>query len=235
MNISFSIDDVISSLLWLERVSAKSIFDSYTFAFARWLYKEYQISTTCNCLFSDGINNLSMVSCKFKKEFEMCSEWLKFSFHGYDYEKSYAYADYDDAIRDINIVESEITRICGKNSICKTIRTHFYSGSEMALNAWKDAGVETFLTADDNRSGIGINYGLKEEEIRDLNVMHSIIKAGIQFVRTDIRLEDYINNTDWVLRSEFDDIVVFTHERFIYETSIKSTLIKLIEDTRIKR
>jgi len=235
MNIFFSIDDVISSLLWLERTSAKSIFDSYTFAFAKWLYKEYQISTTCNCLYSDGINNLSMVSSKFKKEFELCSEWLKFSFHGYNYEKSYAYADYDDTMRDIKVVESEIIRICGKNSLSKTIRTHFYSGSEMALNAWKDAGVEKILTADDNRHGIGINYGMNEEEICDLNVKHSIKKAGIQFVRTDIRLENPINNIALVLCSEFDDIVVFTHERFINEAEIKSTLKKMIEDIRVKR
>ena len=233
MNISFSIDDVISSLLWLERTSAKSIFDSYTFAFAKWLYIEYQISTTCNCLYSDGINNLSMVSSKFQKEFELCSEWLKFSFHGYDYEKSYAYADYDDAIRDIKIVESEIIRICGKNSLCKSIRTHFYSGSEMALNAWRDVGVEKILTADDNRCGTGINYGLKEEEIHELNVKHSIEKAGIHFVRTDIRLEKHIDNKDWVLHREFDNIVVFTHERFVNETWIKPTLKKLIEDTHI--
>ena len=230
MTISFSIDDVISSLIWLEKSNAPSIFNSYTYAFAKWLYTEYGIPTTCNCLYSNGIDNLSMVSDRFKSGFEMCSEWLKFSFHGWNYEKSYAYADYEEALNDKKIVDSEIVRICGEPSLSQTIRTHFYSGSVMALKAWMDTGTEVFLTADDDRFGQGINYGLNKEEISELRKKHSIQKQKVQFEHTDIRLEDYIRNQNWAFNRELDRLVVFTHERFINEKWIKPTFKDLLEE-----
>lgn len=231
MNISFSIDDVIGSLLWLERTSAGSIFDSHTFAFAQWLYDKYHISTTCNCLYSDGTSNLAMVSDKFKSEFEFNSSWLKFAFHGWNYEKSYAYASYEDAMDDIRIVESEIKRICGEKALSKVVRTHFFSGSKAAVKAWKDEGVKEFLTADDDRGGgTGINYDLSNEEILELKANHSIRRPDVQFTKTDIRLENYMENNNWTLPKERSDFVVFTHERFINEDWLKTAFRILLDD-----
>lgn len=228
MNIHFSIDDVIGSLLWLDRTSAQSIFDSYTFAFAQWLYKEYQIPTTCNCLYSDGTKNLSMVSEKYRNEFEECSDWLKFSFHGWNYEKNYAEVGYDEAFTDLTIVESEILRICGRRSLSRNIRTHFFSGSEAAMLAWKHAGIKVFFTADDNRKGKGINYNLNDEELLNLQTTHFLLKEGMLFVKTDIRLERYREEISRNIIPSSSTTVIFTHERFIGETWIKKAMSNIL-------
>ena len=211
-NIQFSIDDVIKSLLWLENQKPQSIFESYTFDFCKWLYDKYGIPITCNCLFSDGINNLSVVSEKFRKEFEENSSWLKFSFHGWNFEKSYELSNYDDAFNDIIVVNSEIIRICGKKSLSTIIRTHFFSGSEEAVKAWIDAGVQ---------------------EIYNLTTKHTILKSGIRFTKTDIRVEDiFFNKKKITYCKDNDEIVLFTHEKYLHEDWMKATVDELINSIR---
>lgn len=229
--ISFSVDDVLASLLWLERTEANTIFQSYTFEFARWLYEQYKIPTTCNLLYSDGKSNLSSVSERFKQEFEMHSDWLKFSFHGLDYTKSYENASYKEALNDYQAVESNIIRICGEKSLSKIVRSHFFSGSNDAVKAWADEGVEVLLAADDDRCGDGINYNLSVDEISDLRRMHSIKKNNLTFVRTDIRLEklkrDSIN--EFIYKNKYEKpIVVFTHEKYVKEKWIRLIVEDLI-------
>lgn len=223
--ISFSIDDVIESLLWLERTKAKTVFDSHTYAFSRWLYEEYNISTTCNCLYSDGVNNLSMISDNFKEEFSAHSDWLKFSFHGWDFEKDYSNVSYEEAFNDIRIVENELIRICGNESISKVVRTHFFSGNDEAVKAWSDYGVKELLTADDDRQN---NYNLSNEEIDELR-RHSILKNGLLFTKTNIRLERYNEITHPIKTIKYRDrIVVFTHEKYIHEKWMKKVISDLM-------
>lgn len=229
INISFSIDDVIKSLLWLEKSKTKSIFESYTFDFCKWLYDRYGISITCNCLYSDGINNLSTVSERFREEFEENSDWLKFSFHGWNFEKSYEQSNYHDAFNDISVVNSEIIRICGKKALSNIVRTHFFSGSEEAVEAWIDAGITEILTADDDRTGKGINYNLNDTDIYNLSTKHTILKSGIRFTKTDIRIENiYLKKGKCVYYKDNDEIVIFTHEKYLNEDWMKPTVDELI-------
>ena len=51
--VHFSVDDVLNSLLWLEKNNKKSIFDAKTFQIAKYLYETYEI-----CSVSEGKENL---------------------------------------------------------------------------------------------------------------------------------------------------------------------------------
>lgn len=229
LNVQFSIDDVIKSLLWLERSKANSIFESYTFDFCKWLYDNFDIPVTCNCLYSDGISNLSTVSEKFRNEFEENSDWLKFSFHGWDFDKSYERVGYQEAFNDISVVNSEIVRICGKAALTNRIRTHFFSGSEEAVSAWKDAGIVEILTADDDRVGEGINYNLSNREVNNLAINHFIFKSGICFRKSDIRIENLnFKNEKYVNCKNNNEVVIFTHEKYLNEDWIRPTIKELL-------
>lgn len=232
-NILFSIDDVIKSLLWLEKSKSDSIFESYTFEFCKWLYDKYGIATTCNCLYSDGINNLSVISKRFRKEFEENSDWLKFSFHGWDFEKSYEQSNYQDAFNDISVVHSELKRICGKKSLTNVVRTHFFSGSDEAVEAWIDAGIIQILTADDNRNGKGINYNLNDRDISNLATQHAIFKSGICFRKTDIRVENiFLKKQKCMCCENSDTIVVFTHEKYLNEDWMRPIVDEIMNSIR---
>ena len=232
MDFEFSIDDVIKSFLWLEKTKASSIFDSRTFSFARWLWENYKIPTTCNCLYSDGVNTLSDVSAKYKTQFQAVSDWLRFSFHGLDYEKNYFDASFEESLNDYKRVESEIERICGYNSLSKTVRVHFFSSSEAAIKAWKVVGVTELLTADDNRFGRGINYNLSFSEVEEINRLGYLEKNGLIYRKTDIRLEKIKDEFIGECVYRNDRVVAFTHERFIDELWTRPLLMKLLEEIR---
>ena len=100
IKVHFSIDDVIDSLVWLTNKDSSSIFESYTFSFAKFIYEKYGVATTCNLFYKNQKNSLEDISCKWKGEFKANSKWLKFAFHGYDKDTCYQEVGYDKTKRD---------------------------------------------------------------------------------------------------------------------------------------
>lgn len=120
MEIHFSIDDVIGCFLWITKNNCASIFESRIFAFARVLHERFGVKTTCNCMFSNGMSNLRMVSDKWKQQFQENKDWLKISFHCYDYDSNYKYADAPKVRREYIQVLSELERITGGGDTIST-------------------------------------------------------------------------------------------------------------------
>jgi hypothetical protein len=222
VKIHFSVDDVIKSLLWLQNHNAKSIFQSYTYSFAKWLYEKYGLSTTCNCLFTDGFGNLKEVSEEWKSEFEDSSPWLKFAFHGLDFEKNYYDCSYEEAAYDCSLVQQELRRICGGGVLSPWTRMHFFSGSTEAVKAWKNEGIVGLFTADDLRG----SYDLESDEELSLTGQYTRDIDKMCFMKTDIRLEKCNLNSIYDILKNYrgNQMVIFTHERFINLDDIKKKL-----------
>ena len=110
ISVHFSVDDVINSLVWLTKSDSVSIFESYTFSFAKYLNEKYGVATTCNLFFRNSNYNLKDISCKWKDEFKANSKWLKFAFHGYDKDINYKEISYNEAKQHYSMVKKESLR-----------------------------------------------------------------------------------------------------------------------------
>lgn len=229
MKIHFSIDDVIGCFLWLSKNNAVSIFESRIFAFVKQLYDKFGIMTTCNCMFSDGASTLKGVPDKWKEQFQDNADWLKFSFHCYDYESNYKLADKETIRNDYNVVMSELIRITGGGSaISDEARLHFFAGSTEAMKALGEMGVHIVFAADDERG----SYDLKKDE--EEQARHEGFKSlanNLLYEATDIRLENVTDVQDALNRVHPDKkrLVVFTHEKYIGMPEIQERLFEICE------
>lgn len=215
MKIHFSIDDVIGCLLYLTRHDCGSIFESYVFDFARSLWEDFGIQTTCNCMYTDGVHDLREVSAKLKSQFRENSEWLKFSFHCFGPDSDYEKADRETFARDYQRVMGELKRIAGEEACAGDIvRLHFFAGSAETVGYLREQGIRILLTADDGRR----SYDLEREEEERLRRDGIVSKNGMTYIRTDCRAErpQQVSNADGARKegehAKREMFVLFTHE-----------------------
>lgn len=222
MKIHFSIDDVIGCFLWLTRNDCDSIFESYVFKCAKDLYEMYGIHTTCNCMYSDGINNLSEVSGRFKTQFQENNEWLKFSFHCYGPDSNYKHANEKVVAEDFQKVIGELERITGGGkSISNIVRLHFFQGSAEVVEYLREQGIEILLTADDERG----SYDLCLQEEKELSERGLFRRNEMTYIRTDFRVE----REQSIQRYDKETLVLFTHECFMGDVKIRDRLCEIME------
>lgn len=225
--IHFSVDDVINSLLWLSNNNAKSIFDSYTFSFAKELYDKYGLITTCNCLYSNGTGSLADVTDKYASQFYNCSSFIRFSFHGLDFVKNYSNATSEEAKEDYLAVKKNIDRITGGNSWSEIMRVHYFQGNHRCVLEWNALCDNlVLLTSDDFRK----NYDLTNEQLKKVEDYYLKLDEGPYYVKTDFRLEA-VNKREIKKKANGvqEPLVVFTHEKYINDISIKNKMTYLCE------
>ena len=90
----------------------------------------------------------------------------------------------------------------------KTLRLHYYYANKNEVKFLKDKGIETLLSADDDR----ISYSLPFHYNQRLINRGSLKYDGMNYERTDVRVEkDDLLLKLWTHRND-DELVVFTHE-----------------------
>lgn len=145
-----ALDDTIDVL---EEISKKaddlqSIFDVEVMGVVKKFHEEYDTKFSLYLFYEKkGGFNLSLMPDKFRKEWEENSDWLKLSFHartkkGISPDFYYREADYQTAQQDFQLIKNEILRFAGVKSWDNYPRTHYWSGSEEAVKAWRDCGVQ---------------------------------------------------------------------------------------------
>ncbi len=90
--------------------------------------------------------DLSMMTDKFKDEFEANSDWLKLAFHAYSEfpDKPYVNATPEKMLDDCIRVHREIIRFAGKSSISNSTTTHWGSGNRECIRALRSLGYTSF-------------------------------------------------------------------------------------------
>ena len=145
-----ALDDTIDVL---EEINQKaqtlnSIFDVGVLALLKEFHDHYGATFSLYLFYekTDGFN-LSQMTDKFAQEWRRNSHWLRLSFHArtrkpevVDY-YLYDHADYQTAKEDFEIIKHEILRFAGPQSWDNYPRTHFWSGTKQAVQAWRDCGV----------------------------------------------------------------------------------------------
>ncbi len=231
--IHFSVDDTLGCLKWLTKnqESVNSIFDSYVFGFAKYLYEKYGIPTSFYCMYTDGDFALNEVPDIWKKEFRENSHWLKLGFHTYEGNVQYADAEETKIMHDFRVVTEELKRITGgEQNITNVLRLHYFAGNEATVKCLTEQGVLTFLCADDERGSY--NLSEDEEKILKRDEFYHSDKYLCDYIPTNIRIEN-INDMDGEIQKvrcmNGNWITIFTHERYIGLASMRKTIEELFD------
>lgn len=227
----FSIDDSfeIFSDLTNNETEYDSIFKNRWLSFYKHLHDTYGVVITCYVYYENGDINLSGVTDKFKKEFQENSSWLKFGFHSYGANDTFADTSAQTAKEQYDTVINELLRITGsEQSIDRVIRLHYYAGNAESIEAIRDTenGVVGLLSADDDR----ISYYLNDTENEFLRQVDRYVdwKKHMAILPTDFRIEK-IENADEIIsdldavpwNSGTDELIFFTHEWALFEDGNK--------------
>lgn len=226
-SIHFSIDDILNSLLWIERNDKKSIFEAKIFNFARWLYESYGVQTTYNCFFENERGSLKEISDKYCNEIKD-AEFLWFAFHCKNPYSDYNLVSYEEARQDYIKVVTELKRIAGEESISSIIRTHFFHGNKEAIRAFVDCGVTCFLTADDDRGSYDLVQADENEARKKI-----FSSKRTKYLATDIRLELFSREEiQSYKKTTGKPMVIFTHEWYAAKDEAKEKMKILLESYR---
>lgn len=210
MKIHFSIDDVIKCLLYLTQNNCKSIFESYVFDFAKKIWNEFGIYTTCNCMFECDWGNLAEVSSRYREQFQENSEWLRFSFHCLNADSNYGKQSKKAFIEDYRKTVAELERIVGCQACDNTIiRLHLFAGNDQIVDYLSQQGTRVLLTADDMRN----NYDLTPEDELILQRQGVVKKDNLVYLKTDYRVESNL------IMPKIDEKFVFLPMNVFWETN----------------
>lgn len=229
--VHFSLDDVIGIFedLTIHKETYRSIFEQPLLGYLKTLHEIYDIKVSLYCFFKDEKGYcLSQTTDQYSHEFQSHADWMKFGFHGYDCHKIYTESFADDVVADYKCVINELIRITGGGD-CLTgcIRLSSFQGEAESIRKLMDlpSGVKTLLTADDNRN----SYSLSDDEEKQLRSGKILLRDGIEYIHTDIRIEHYTSFENWkrILDTQ-ENVVIFTHEYYIPGFRIRRNLEKLL-------
>lgn len=173
--------------------------------------------------------NLSMMTDKFKAEWEKSSDWLRLSFHANAEHpsKPYISASYDEVYRDACKVNREIIRFAGESSLSSTATVHWGEATKEGTLAMKDAGYDAlagYFTLHENGTP-SVAYYYPVEHIRHIGerdfwknretgILHSRIDLVLNVIKYE-ELEDKLNEIySAPHRAEFIELMI--HEQYFY-------------------
>ncbi len=235
--IHYSVDDVFESLVNLSTNEYDSIFEEEHFSFLKKIHDKYGVNVSAYVFYEKEDYTLTDVTDKFSSEFQDNSDWLKLGFHSLNAETDYGNATAQEAKEDYEKVIDELTRITGgKSSIDTTVRLHYYSASDEALEGFIDSqtGIEKLLSPEDKR----LAYNLDEEQTSYLYQYDFFSAKGIDYIKTDARIENLDNvkkfYNDFLQQDDLNDILaIFTHEKYLVDSKLQiktQELLKAFED-----
>lgn len=231
--VHISMDDVIEVFkdLTLHENRYRSIWENPLLNSLKELHDLYGAIFSLYVYFEDNTYSLNQTTGRFQDEFEKNADWLKFGFHAYSEQRDYCtenkellYVDYCKTI-------GELKRIAGESAIDRVVRIHRFAAGSNAVERLRGV-LDGLLTADDDR----ISYGLPNEVCWRINRCGYYIDSyGIQYIKTDIRLEwveDHIASLvdNLILKSDRRHFEIFSHEWCWLKSEIRNKLTILCDE-----
>ncbi|MGQ9732532.1 MAG: hypothetical protein ACUVX8_14820 [Candidatus Zipacnadales bacterium] len=230
----FSIDDNSFFLRDIAEHQYDSLFDCFYLAMLRRLHREYGTKFTVNIYYEAlpefGQNRFLLCDFpdRYRNEWEACADWLGLAFHAYANlpDRPYQYAAPEKLMRDLTLVEEQIVRFAGEQTLIPPTVIHWGMVLPQAYKALYDHGVRVLSGyAHPVSYGYDVNYWLDQTRSEYL-WYHDCLKdfdSGLVFSRVDIvcnstpldrivpTLEPLLTNPQ---RCEIMDL--FTHEQHFW-------------------
>lgn len=139
----FSVDDNIRFLRELTKGQYTSVFEHPYLKMYKELHERYGTKFQLNLFYTMGDFDLSMMTDRYKSEWEANSHWLRFSFHSKSDAPPYPYrsSGYDEVHCDCLDVHREIIRFAGEKCLSYFVTVHYADASPDAIRAFRDCGI----------------------------------------------------------------------------------------------
>ncbi len=225
----FSIDDNSFWLRDIAREGYDSLFDCFYLAILRNLHQEYGTRFTVNIYHhtADGFE-ITEFPDRYRGEFEDNADWLVLAFHARanDPDRLYQYAPPDELIRDLDMVQEEIVRFAGDQTLAIPTVIHWGMVLPEALPLLYERGVRVLSGFQQPTShGYDVNYWL--DDVRsEWAYSHEALKdfaSGIVFSRVDIVCNNTpVDRVAPTLQPLYDNpylaeiMDLFTHEQYFW-------------------
>lgn len=219
-NFCFTVDDNIKCLKDVSENVYDSVFDNVYFAMLKRLHEKFNIKIQLNLFFTDGNFDLTMVSNRYKSEFENNSSWLKFSFHSKEQKpRPYEFSDYDEVYNDCIQTNKEIVRFAGENALAKTVTLHYCLATNDGLKALKDCNVLGLLGLYGDDKNLRKSYQNNDLEIEKLRLgetlfLDGLFYAGIDAVINTLTIDEIPQAINKKLGRRLIKIMI--HEQYFY-------------------
>ena len=217
----FTVDDNIWVFADLMRGQPKSLFDHPYLAMYRRLHERYNLKVQLNIFYEDCGFDLSMMSDRYRAEWEESADWLKLSFHAKADapSKPYEFSGYDEVNADCAAVNREILRFAGKASLARTTTLHYCRTTAGGVQALKDNGVEGLLGLYGTDENPRISYQNTAEEAARLRRGELLKVDGMTYAAIDLILNKHKLEEITPLLMPFLDrstVKVMIHEQYFY-------------------
>ncbi|MBR2375309.1 MAG: hypothetical protein IKA88_03365 [Clostridia bacterium] len=216
----FTVDDNVWFLRDLTRENYTSIFEHPYLAVYKRLHEKYGLKVQLNLFFWTEGFALSEMTDKFRKEWEENADWLKFSFHSLKEEKtSYEKCSYQETYSEVSAVHESIKRFAGETTLAKTTTVHFCLGSQGAVKALGDCGMQGLLGLFGTKDDPHTSYGLEEAYAKIARNGGVAYKDGMAFAPIDVILN--LNSPQENVRElealiDREEIHIMIHEQYFY-------------------
>lgn len=190
----FSIDDVVAVFVDLTENASTytSIFDNPMLAFLQTMHKKYGMVTSLYCFYEsyDGGFDLSMATTRFAAEFAQNANWLRVGFHARGDATRYASLPPRQAALDQAAALDALAAICGRASIDRMIRLHYYDATAETVAALAEGsmGIQGLLASNNPAD---VNYSLPQEQKDQLYRQDLYTdESGLLYTPTDLWLDE---------------------------------------------
>ncbi len=231
----FSIDDNSFFLRDIAEKQYGSLFDCFYLDMLRRLHREYGAKFTVNIYYEaiaefgqDGFL-LADFPDRYRGEWEGCADWLGLAFHAYANkpDRPYQYAAPETLMRELAMVEEEIVRFAGEQTLVPPTVIHWGMVLPEAYPQLYEHGVRVLSGFGHPRSyGYDVNYWLDQPRAEHL-WHHDCLKdfgSGLVFSRVDIVCNntplDRIAPTLEPLQADPNHreiMDLFTHEQYFWD------------------
>lgn len=211
--VHFSIDDVSDVLRWITCNEPASIFDTRFFNQLREWHIRYGIKVSLYYYFQKKDFCVLDLQDRYWLEIIDNKDWIRIGYHAVSSE-IFDVKSFEQSFLQVKNKLKELSK--GNYDQAKILRLHNWQATKETIKFLKGEGVKELLTADDDRE----SYTLTEYEMKELVKIQKILKEGIIYRKTGLRIENIDDPIEFVKKMNGvpERLVIFTHE-WCWETN----------------
>lgn len=226
MNFRFSVDDNIIFLKDITYSGYNSIFENPYLSMYKRLHEKYGLKVQLNLFYQTqtGDFNLSAMSEKYRNEWIENSNWLQLSFHSRSElpMPPYKNSGYDEVYNDCKLVQDEIIRFAGEQTLNLYTTIHCCQTTEDGVLALNDAGVCGLVGIFGTKENPRDSYDLKYEDYKVLfdkpyffDANSKMYFFNINMIINTIAVENVEKHLSTYIGREYIEVMI--HEQYYYE------------------
>lgn len=222
----FSLDDNIEVFRDLASINYSSLFGQPYLCFLKEMHDKYKTCIQLNIYYEAEGFNLTQMPDRYKAEWCANADWLRLSFHALSDQpqRPYLTADYEEVRRDCELVQNEIIRFAGKDTLDPYTTLHWVVATKEGVKALYDCGIKGLVGLFGTSEKVEISYSLSQKICRDMqqNSFYFDRETDMWYIRNDLVINNYsIDELSTLLstfkKREFFEIMI--HEQYYLKNS----------------